>query len=77
MISFLLYFPQNHNLNCYLSSSEVGGNSLPEHLPLMYHLGSFRLKTPINQLMDFSFGIFNDRDRVEQAKRIQGKQEKA
>jgi hypothetical protein len=43
----------------------------------MYHLGSWRPKAPTNQLMDSAFGILNDRGRVEEAKKIQGKQQKA
>ena len=41
----------------------------------MPHLGSWRPQTlPINQLMDLAFGVFNDRDGVEEAKKIQGQQ---
>ena len=29
---------------------------------------------PMNQLMDLAFGVFNNRDRVEEAKRIWGQQ---
>ena len=31
----------------------------------------------MNQLMNFAFGVLNNRDRVEEAKRIQGPQQKA
>ena len=51
----------------------VRGDSLPDHLPLMPHPGSWRHQTPINQLMDLAFGVFNNRE----AKRIQGQQQKA
>ena len=78
MISLLVHFPKNHNQELLPPSSEPGGGgSLPDHPPLMYHLGSWRPKTPENQLMYFAFGILSDRGRVEEAKRIQGQQQKA
>ena len=76
MISLVVHFPKNHNQEL-LPPQFGAGESLPDHPPLMHHLGSWRPKTPENQLMDFAFGIFNDRGRVEEAKRIQGQQQKA
>ena len=76
MISLLVHFPKNHNQEL-LPPQFWGGDSLPDHLPLMYHLGSWRPKAPKNQLMDSAFGILNDRGRVEEVKRIQGQQQKA
>ncbi|KAB1269779.1 Gag polyprotein [Camelus dromedarius] len=34
-------------------------------------------QTPMNQLMDLAFRVFNNRDRVEEARSIQGQQQKA
>lgn len=34
-------------------------------------------QTPRNWLVELAFGVFNNRDRVEEAKRIQGQQRKA
>ena len=33
-------------------------------------------QTPMNQLMDLAFGVFNNRDRVEEARRIQDNNER-
>ena len=62
--------------NCYLSQF-WGGDNLLDHLPLTPHLGSWRPQTPINQHVDLAFGVFNNKDKVEEAKIIQGQQQKA
>ena len=71
-----VHYPGVHNQEL-LPPPILRGHSLPDHLPLMPHLGSRRHQTPTNQLMDLAFGIFNNTDRVEETKRIQGQQQKA
>lgn len=68
MISLLVYFPKNHNQE--LLPPPAQGQGEQSARPSSSNAPSRQLETQDfeNQLMDSTFGIFNDRGRVEEAK---------